>query len=629
MCGIAGVVGTEDPDRRKLCAERMAASLARRGPDAEGVACWPRATLSHRRLAVFDVSPAGNQPMLSRDGKIGVVFNGAIYNFRDLRRELEGLGYVFCSQTDTEVLVAGYQAWGLDSLISKLHGMFAFGLWDDRAQKLFLVRDRLGVKPLFYAVKGGELAFASTAAALAVGGYATDIDPEGILDFLKFGFVTETRSIYRGIAKLPPAQVLEWSDQGIKLYEYWRPPWPGSADSPTGLSFSEAVSEVERLLLRAVEIRLQADVPVGALLSGGIDSALVCWALREVGSNITAYTISTPGDPWDEADAAKSTAIRLGLRHRVLVATADTSPTVKDLVDAYSEPFACASALGMLRVSETVREQAKVLLTGDGGDDLFLGYLVHPKLLAAQRVARWLPNWSTSLWKRWRPRVGEPTVVRQLVHFFDYATGGLGAVIDVAPGLKWYIDHKVLGERLASVGCQQSSPPHTMASARRVLEDFLEYHRHTVFVGEYLTKVDGATMYHGLEARSPFLDQDLWIFASALPYELRLKGWMKKAMLRHIAARRIGPDIAARPKRGFGIPVQRWLSSSWRSELREAFSSSVLSDEGWVQTKPILPLVDSATPNQPVPHQLWYLYVLESWIRHTRELRRGLAVSAR
>jgi asparagine synthase (glutamine-hydrolysing) len=254
----------------------MTDALARRGPDAEGIESWDGATLGHRRLSIFDLSDAGRQPMLSPDGRVGVVFNGAIYNFPELRRELEGRGHVFRTRTDTEVLIHGYRAWGIDALLPRLRGMFAIGLWDAAARTLYLVRDRLGVKPLLYTVRDGRLAFASTARALRQAGAASEIDPGAVAEYLEFGYVTDDRSIYRGVAKVPAATVLEWRDGRMRMRTYWQPP----AHMDFAGTFDDAVAETRRLLLQAVERRLQADVPVGALLSGGIDSSLVCWAMR-------------------------------------------------------------------------------------------------------------------------------------------------------------------------------------------------------------------------------------------------------------------------------------------------------------------------------------------------------------
>src|SRR5688500_15821861 len=271
MCGIAGLAGFDDREESRQRVRRMMSTLARRGPDGEGLEGWNEALLGHRRLSIFDLSDAGRQPMLSPDGSIGIVFNGAIYNFRELRVELEAAGYSFKSHTDTEVLVHGYDAWGLDRLLERIRGMFAIALWDDRKRKLFLVRDRLGVKPLLYSNHDGHIAFASTARALRAGGFADEIDDLAIADYLEFGYVTDNRSIYRGVSKVAAGTLVEWTAGRISTREYWRPPVP-TGKQP---SFPEAVEETERLFVRAVERRLFADVPVGSLLSGGVDSSLV------------------------------------------------------------------------------------------------------------------------------------------------------------------------------------------------------------------------------------------------------------------------------------------------------------------------------------------------------------------
>lgn len=276
----------------------MLCSFARRGPDGEGVETWSKAILGHRRLAIFDLSDLGRQPMLSPDRQRGIVFNGAIYNFRALRAELEFERFRFTSETDTEVLLHGYDAWGIDKLVAKLRGMFAFAIWDNATQKLFLVRDRLGVKPLVYAIKDGVLAFASTVRALKDAGFVSEIDDKAVAEYLEFGYVTDARTIYCGAEKVQAASIVEWSNGTARLREYWQPPDVDEAGSAP--SFEEAVEETEQLFLRAVERRLQADVPVGALLSGGVDSSLVCWAIAKLGSDITAFTVSTPGDRWDE-----------------------------------------------------------------------------------------------------------------------------------------------------------------------------------------------------------------------------------------------------------------------------------------------------------------------------------------
>jgi asparagine synthase (glutamine-hydrolysing) len=615
MCGIAGLAGFKGRDAAQHRVRQMMSTLARRGPDGEGLQSWHGAVLGHRRLAIFDLSDAGRQPMLSPDSAVGVVFNGAIYNFRELRVELEAQRYQFNTQTDTEVLVHGYDAWGLDGLLDRIRGMFAFALWDDRKQTLFLVRDRLGVKPLVYSCHNGQIAFASTVRALRTAGFVDQIDELSVAEFLEFGYVTDQRSIYRGARKVAAASVVEWSAGKLQIREYWHPPIPTS----TQPSFQEALEEIESLFLRAVEKRLFADVPVGALLSGGIDSSLVCWAIARLGGDVTAFTVGTPGDPADETADARETARRLGIDHQVLELTGEMEPNINELVSAYAEPFACASALGMLRVSKAVRASATVLLTGDGGDDVFLGYPEHRNLRLAQKLAQSLPGFLASSWRKQREKIPQVGSLKRLSSFLNYSTGGLGAVACAHDGLPSYQRYGLLGERLAGISVAQRDIEWSHESGRNVLVEFLEYDRHNRFVGEYMTKVDGATMFHSLEARSPFLDQDLWEFASALSLDLRLHRGQLKALLRGLAQKHLGEHLARGRKRGFTIPVQRWLVGRWQKTVAELLQTSILHREGWINSRAVLDRLTAAAANGWAPNQLWYIFVLESWVRHERE----------
>lgn len=628
MCGIAGLVdsageGNDSAARERV--RRMTEALAHRGPDGEGLHAWSNAVLGHRRLAIIDLSDAGKQPMLSADGSLGVVFNGAIYNFRDLRNDLESAGYQFRSRTDTEVLIHGYHAWGIRKLVDRLRGMFAFALWDDKLSKLFLVRDRLGVKPLVYSANGSRLAFASTVRALRLAGYADEIDDAAIVDYLEFGYVTDDRAIFKGVSKVPAATIVEWSDGSISSHEYWTPPLVSTGPPP---SFDAAVEEAERLFVEAVEKRLYADVRVGALLSGGIDSSLVCWAIRKLGGDVTAYTIGVPGDPWDETADARATAQSLGINHRVLDLSPDDAPEVEELASAYAEPFACASALGMIRVSRAVKSEATVLLTGDGGDDVFLGYPEHRHLWFAEKFARAMPETIAESWINRRqsaPRVGsqgssDRGTLGRAVSFVNYTAGGIGAVAAAHDGLPMYRANGMLGDRLLDAAVTQRSIPWTARSGRNVLADFLPHDRRGRFVGEYLPKVDGATMFYSLEARSPFLDQELWEFASSLPFDLRLRHGRLKAVLRELARRKLGARVSRGRKRGFSIPVQRWVAGRWRERVEEYFQDALVVREGWIRREPVLEQLRKAATSGWAPKQLWYLYALESWLRSERQL---------
>jgi asparagine synthase (glutamine-hydrolysing) len=615
MCGIAGIVGAADRLTARASIERMVTSLQRRGPDDGGVEEWDQALLGHRRLSILDLSRAGHQPMVTSARDVGLVFNGCIYNFRELRSELRAVGAVFASESDTEVILEGYRAWGIDCLVSRLRGMFAFAIWDEAQKALFLVRDRLGVKPLAYVRRDDVLAFASTPRALRHGGFAREIDDAAVAEFLEFGFVTDARCIYADVSKVAAATIVEWRDGTLRTRTYWSPP-AAAASAP--MSFQDAVDETERLLLAAVERRLQADVPVGTLLSGGIDSGLVCWAAAEHGARLTAFTVSTPGDPWDESADATATARALGIQQRVLELSPSEEIQIDRLVAAYAEPFACASALGMLQVSEAVAGSARVLLTGDGGDDVFLGYPRHRHLWLAERVARHLPAPLSKQWPSVRNAVPKVGVLRRGVHFLDYCTGGLGAFVEVHDGLPTYRRQGMLGERLRERDVDQRRTPRSATSARNVLAEYLEYDRRTQFVAEYMTKVDGATMYHALEARAPFVDTDLWEFAARLPFDLRLKGGRLKAILREIAARRIGRDCATRQKRGFQIPVHRWIAGRWFEQVSDVLNDSLLARGNWIQPGPVLAELEAARARGWASDRIWYLFVLESWLRHDR-----------
>ena len=620
MCGIAGIVGDINLTDGADVVQEMINSLARRGPDGEGIERWDKAVLGHRRLSIFDLSEAGKQPMVSKDHSVGVVFNGAIYNYRELREELLALGYIFRSHTDTEILIHGYCEWGIDKLVSRLRGMFAFGLWDDRFKKLYLVRDRLGVKPLVYFLRGNVLAFASTVRSLRVAGFLSELDGNAVTEFLELGFIAQERSIYRGAVKVPPGSIIEWSDGSLSQRTFWTCP---EQNELPGASFNEVVEEVERIFLKAVEIRLQADVPIAALLSGGIDSSLICWAIEHFKADVTAYTIGTPGDQWDETSEAIETARILGIKHRVLEMSGGEEPEITDLISAYGEPFGAASALGMLRVSRMIPSSIKVLLTGDGGDDVFLGYPRHRHLWLAGKLSRLFPTPVCNRWFKYRsvvPRVGP---LRRAAALLDYTAGDLTAFT----GRGGYSSEDEIGNLLgyrfkndpSSNVTKDNNGLYLQNKGNEILSSFLTYDRATRFEGEYLAKVDGATMYYGLEARSPFLDHILWEFASALTFNQRLYRGNLKAILRTLAQRKIGKVVAKRPKKGFGIPVRRWIVGRWLPLMQAALHDSILEKEGWINAADARRQLEMAVKKNTAPDHLWHLLILEFWMRNEKE----------
>lgn len=610
MCGIAGFISSRADTA--LTVRKMLPPLARRGPDSEGIYSWPGVTFGHRRLAILDLSEAGAQPMLSQDRNVGVVFNGCIYNFQEIRSLLEKAGHKFRSQCDTEVLIAGYREWGIEGLVPRLHGMFAFAIWDQPNRKLSLVRDRLGVKPLIYWTGDHGIAFASTPASLQAAGFTGAIDPQAILQFLEFGFVTEDRSVFDGLHKLPPATILQWQDGNIRQSCYWQ---LDPIDESSKITFEEAVEQTEKLLLDAVRIRLISDVPVGVLLSGGIDSALICWALTKLNTKVRAFTVGTPGDPEDETAAAQSIARILDIPHEIVNLSAGQTAPTAELLAAYSEPFASQSALGMLQVSRAVKPFATVLLTGDGGDDVFLGYPFFHNAWRAQQLARSLPSFAPSAWRALRPLCAAIPPLTRARNFLDYTFGGIGAYARVRRGLPYLLQSDLLGPRLEGLTLAHRAVPDSFPSGRQLLSDVFSFHRTMHFTAEFMAKVDGGTMYHSLEARAPFLDQKIWEFAVKLPPQLRFQGGHLKAILREIVRRHIGAETAYRKKQGFSIPIERWLVSQDAAPLASLKSHTLLEQDGWVKPNSLRGAIKQAQAQGEAPFQLWYLLVLEGWLQ--------------
>ena len=617
MCGIAGYASALRDKVTEPAVRAMVRALVRRGPDSEGLENWDGVSLGLLRLAILDLSAAGAQPMLSDDRQIGVVFNGCIYNFLELRRELEGRGVRFRSDCDTEVLLHGYREWGIDALVGRLRGMFAFAVWDDPRRVLTLARDRLGVKPLVFCARDGEIAFASTIAALRAAGFGGAIDPQAVLEFLEFGYVTGDRAIFEGIEKLAPATIAEWHDGRLERRQYWSLP---ETDEAAPVAFDEAVERTEELILEAVKLRLVSDVPLGALLSGGVDSTVVCWALRELNANIKAFTVRAPGSETDESVAAAETARRLGIAHEI-VDMPDGDFSLDDLTGAYSEPFACQSALAMLWVSRSVKRLATVLLTGDGGDDVFLGYPFFHNVWMAQKLARRMPPAVAAFLNRASSIVPGYGPLKRAKNFLSYATGGLGPLIRVHDGLPYYRELGILGEPLVGRELAQREIPASLASARRLLWEFFSYHRNQHFVSEFMVKVDGGAMHYALEARAPFLDQKIWEYAAALPAEVRFHGGKLKAVLREIVRRRVGPEVAFREKQGFTVPVERWLAERWSGMLDRLRQGTALERDGWVRAGSLEATLADALGRRWVPVQLWRLLVLEHWLEkeHARQ----------
>ena len=356
---------------------------------------------------------------------------------------------------------------------------------------------------------------------------------------------------------------------------------------------------------------------VADLLNQSLGFDQVRWAVRQAQADITAFTVSMPGDPADETEATRRTAALLGIPHEVISLPADSSSLLEDVTSAYSEPFGAQSAMAMLSVSAAVKPHATVLLTGDGGDDLFLGYWFYPTYLKSERIAQSLPDFAGPLWQQLRPLAEAIPALRRPKHFADYITGGLGGLTRAHDGLPFYRNRGLLGPRLQERVLPQREIALTMNVGRHMMRDLLQYQQRTWFVSEFMTKVDGGAMYHALEARAPFLDQKLWEFAARLPPKLRLQGGELKAILRTIVRRRISPEVALRKKQGFTVPVERWLAGPWLESFRAMAADSVLEKQGWLSAGALARCAEEVKQSARATRQVWFLMVLETWMRRT------------
>ncbi len=626
MCGIAGIlnVGAAPP----VAAEElrtMAAALVHRGPDDEGYHIDPRGRcgLAFRRLAIIDLA-GGNQPIANEDGTIHVVFNGEIYNFRELRAELEAAGHRFATRTDTEVIVHLYEDLG-EQGVERLAGMFAFAIWDAQRGRLLLARDRFGKKPLTYAVLGERLYFASEAKAiLALPGIPRTIDPQSLHRYLVFQYVPAPHSIYRGFRRLPPGHVLSvchgrvGSAVGEPSRPYYRLDPPRFAGT-----YADAQTRLDELLTAAVRKRLVADVPLGAFLSGGIDSSIVVRLMQRLGvAPLRTFTIGFPHPRYDETAHARTMAALCGSEHREQHVTPQAREVLDTLAYHYDEPFADSSTIPTYYVARYTRQFVTVALTGDGGDEAFAGYdryraaaltarlgaLPRPARAALAAAARWIPHA--------QPRTLGSRLYRLLSTLPAAPADRYLAWVNVFPPALLASGYTAeFRARLAFdeprdwlAGLYAAAPGPDAERANRT--DLVSY-----LPGDLLTKVDLASMACSLECRAPFLDHELVEFALSLPLEWRLGRGGGKRILKDWAARGVlPPEIRARPKMGFGVPVGAWL----RAELADLLHERVLSPGGlcaaifrpaWLRE-----LVDDHVAGRTnYEHPLWALLMLELW----------------
>ena len=619
MCGIVGLINRRGPvDADALQKARDA--LVHRGPDDAGI--WIDTErgvgLAHRRLSIIDLSAKGHQPMANEDGSLILVYNGEIYNFQVLRLELQQLGHSFVSSSDTEVILHAYEEWGLDA-IQKLNGMFAFALYDRKGGQLVLARDRFGEKPLYYADTGSVFAFASELKALAaLPGIELQMDSKILQSYLMFGNVPYPASAFRGICKLPPAQnlIFETDTGRARTRCYWDMADAFSATEPEAKG-DDLVERLETLVTDAVRLRLVADVPIGAFLSGGVDSSLIVAIMSRLQAQVKTFSIGFEEGIYDEVPHARAVADYLGSdHHEYYVTPRESLDLLLELPAMYDEPFADSSAIPTYIVSRFAREQVTVALTGDGGDELFGGYTTYP--------------WFALL----GPLLRVPALLRR------GAASVLGALgsgrlkrhapllrIDEAWDLFLYLNERTIAKRfdVDQVIVHSQGPPLVASTFYRKFEAVrprgdlqaaLYAEAQTYLVDDILTKVDRASMAVSLETRVPLLDSSIAEFATALPMRAKMGTWrlQKKKLLRALLGRYVPLEMFDRPKHGFAVPLHTWFRGELKWLLREYLDKSRLEREGLFDARFVGEIVDehlSGCRNREA--LLWSLVFWQLW----------------
>jgi asparagine synthase (glutamine-hydrolysing) len=621
MCGILGVASNV-PALQERVLERMRDTMASRGPDDAGL--WfsedRRVALAHRRLAIIDLSSDAHQPMTDESGQVCIVFNGEIYNYRDIRRELEEAGFQFKTASDTEVLLMAYRAWGVECL-ARLNGMFAFALYDRSRQQLFIARDRAGEKPLFYSHVNGRFMFASELKALmADPTFPRELDLTSFQYYLAYGYVPGELCILRGVHKLGAGQALVYdiNSNKIRSWRYWDLPSP-----PSGVSFSpEALEEeLETLLLDSVRLRMIADVPIGILLSGGIDSSLItAMAVRVSPKPVKTFTISFPGHgTYDEGPYAKLVADHFKTDHTALVAEPASVKLLPDLARQYDEPMADSSMVPTYLVSRLVRQHATVALGGDGGDELFGGYPHYIWMQQQERIRRFIP-------KPLRAAVGHAAAEWMPVGLRgrNYLIGATADLPMSIAHVNLYFDHVTRARLLAPLVRQGAFAHEAPETYRRqlcnpaysVLRQASEADFRTTMVDAYLVKVDRASMLASLEVRVPMLDHRLIEFAfGKVPDSLKATRTERKILLRRMAKRLLPQSLDLNRKQGFSLPLASWLKGEWGRFMRE-----VLEDADRRLFDPIVirSLLDGQQRGMSNTARLFSLTMFELWRREYR-----------
>jgi asparagine synthase (glutamine-hydrolysing) len=636
MCGIAGFLdGWRGATyNARGVAQAMGDAVRHRGPDDGDVWVDQDAGigLAHRRLSIVDLSPLGHQPMLSRSGRYVISYNGEVFNFQELREELRAAGCSFKGGSDTEVIVEACEAWGVEATVRRLIGMFAFALWDCREQQLHLVRDRLGIKPLYWSLQNSALIFGSELKSLKCHpGWQGDIDRAALASFMQYGYIPAPRSIYRGVHKLGPGRILTMRRGGAPTEEtYWNMSDTvarGRADR-LDVSDEEAVAQLDALLRDAVSRRMAADVPLGAFLSGGIDSSTVVGLMQAQSSKpVRTFSIGFREGNFDEAAHARAVATHLETDHtEFYVEPSHALDVIPKLPVMFDEPFADPSQIPTFLLSELTRRSVTVSLSGDGGDELFAGYsryaiaqsmsaklgwVSQPLKAAASRSITLLP---ISAWDKLHdaaPRLPTGDRMHKLANVLTSDPDALYRQLLT----HWHDPSSLV------LGAATYRDPLISADADRLTPDRVERMQYidavTYLPDDILVKVDRASMAVALEARVPLLDHRVVEFAWRLPMHLKVRDGQAKWLLRQVLHRYVPRELVERPKMGFGVPIDSWLRGPLRDWAEDLLSESRLRAEGYLNPEPIrTKWKEHLTGTRNWQYALWNVLMFQAWLAH-------------
>ena len=621
MCGIAGFAEVTASAGSSMTADRMRVqamcdAMRHRGPDDEGFHVEPGIALGMRRLSIIDLS-TGHQPIHNEDRTVWVVFNGEIYNYRELRDALEAAGHEFYTSSDTETIVHGYEEWG-EQVFSRLRGMFGIAVWDSKTRTFLLARDRAGIKPLYYGEAGGRLFFGSEAKCLLANPEIDrELDPAALDHFLAYLYTPRDRAIFRGMRKLPPGHILRVHGGRVELREYWRLPVRQAFHG----SEHEALEQLERTLGDAVASHMISDVPLGAFLSGGIDSSVVVALMaRRSARPVRTFAIGFDEQRYNELPHARRVAEHLGTEHHELIVRPDALGILDRLVWHFDEPFADSSAIPTWYVSEMARQHVTVVLSGDGGDELFGGYdryVPHPRVAAFDRLAGAAGRAAAAA--TWRML---PHGTRGKNFLRHVARDPRGRYVDSVsfyhPDERETLLSPEIKARLGDWDAEAFfAAPFGRLGDLPFPAQMMAFDFETYLPEDCLTKVDRMSMAHSIESRVPLLDHQVVEFAASLPVSMKIESGRRKHLLKQLAFRLVPREMLDRPKQGFGVPIGHWFRGSLRDVFGDILRSPTTRQRGYFNAAFVDRLLEEhLSGKRDHSLRLWQLLVFELWNRH-------------